>query len=325
MRQSVPLGRLASADEVAALIGFLSSSANTYVTGQTILQDGGRLSALPTVEQKVSTAPAAQIASFDLAFALPEHLAPRRRRGTRPSRTSAAIGHREHPHPRNGNRQVGRVRSCGQSALASIPVPILVESSYEIPACVGKRSLVFAVSGSGNTDEVNHAAAASADAWGTARRGDRRRLASRFRARLWRRAHPHPAGHPAGASDVRRGGRLAPRTCFTSIGFLPEARAWIESAVFQLRLRRDELFRKDDSIAERLAAAVGRPARAVPGRHADRRHGSGTVEGSDQSECKAVCFCFRATERQSQRSGGLGLPERPDHATRCGRALETWV
>src|SRR6476646_1314780 len=41
---SVPLGRLASADEVAALIGFLSSDANTYLTGQTILQDGGRLS-----------------------------------------------------------------------------------------------------------------------------------------------------------------------------------------------------------------------------------------------------------------------------------------
>ena len=48
--RSVPLGRLASADEVAALIGFLSSSANTYVTGQTVLQDGGRLSALSTVE-----------------------------------------------------------------------------------------------------------------------------------------------------------------------------------------------------------------------------------------------------------------------------------
>jgi 3-oxoacyl-[acyl-carrier protein] reductase len=48
--RSVPLGRLASADDVAALIGFLSSSANTYVTGQTILQDGGRLSALPKVD-----------------------------------------------------------------------------------------------------------------------------------------------------------------------------------------------------------------------------------------------------------------------------------
>jgi 3-oxoacyl-[acyl-carrier protein] reductase len=46
---TVPLGRLASADEVAALIGFLSSGANTYVTGQTILQDGGRLLAMPAI------------------------------------------------------------------------------------------------------------------------------------------------------------------------------------------------------------------------------------------------------------------------------------
>jgi 3-oxoacyl-[acyl-carrier protein] reductase len=50
--RSVPLGRLASVDGVAALIGFLSSSVNTYVTGQTIVQDGGRLSALPAVEQR---------------------------------------------------------------------------------------------------------------------------------------------------------------------------------------------------------------------------------------------------------------------------------
>jgi 3-oxoacyl-[acyl-carrier protein] reductase len=44
--KSVPLGRLATADEVAALIGFLGSSANGYITGQTIVQDGGRLSAV---------------------------------------------------------------------------------------------------------------------------------------------------------------------------------------------------------------------------------------------------------------------------------------
>jgi len=40
---SVPLGRLASADEVAELVGFLGSAANTYLTGQTVLLDGGRL------------------------------------------------------------------------------------------------------------------------------------------------------------------------------------------------------------------------------------------------------------------------------------------
>jgi len=44
--RGVPLGRLASADEVAGLIGFLSSPANTYVTGQTMVQDGGRLAGL---------------------------------------------------------------------------------------------------------------------------------------------------------------------------------------------------------------------------------------------------------------------------------------
>jgi NAD(P)-dependent dehydrogenase (short-subunit alcohol dehydrogenase family) len=40
---TVPIGRLASGDEVAELIGFLGSAANTYLTGQTVLQDGGRL------------------------------------------------------------------------------------------------------------------------------------------------------------------------------------------------------------------------------------------------------------------------------------------
>jgi NAD(P)-dependent dehydrogenase (short-subunit alcohol dehydrogenase family) len=44
---TIPLGRLASAEEVAALIGFLSSDANTYITGQTILHDGGRLQTIP--------------------------------------------------------------------------------------------------------------------------------------------------------------------------------------------------------------------------------------------------------------------------------------
>ena len=42
-KQGVPLGRLASAEEVAALIVFLASAANGYITGQTIVQDGGRL------------------------------------------------------------------------------------------------------------------------------------------------------------------------------------------------------------------------------------------------------------------------------------------
>jgi NAD(P)-dependent dehydrogenase (short-subunit alcohol dehydrogenase family) len=39
--RSIPLGRLADQDEIAAVIVFLSSDAASYITGQTILVDGG--------------------------------------------------------------------------------------------------------------------------------------------------------------------------------------------------------------------------------------------------------------------------------------------
>jgi NAD(P)-dependent dehydrogenase (short-subunit alcohol dehydrogenase family) len=38
---TIPLGRLARVDEIAALVGFLCSEENGYLTGQTILVDGG--------------------------------------------------------------------------------------------------------------------------------------------------------------------------------------------------------------------------------------------------------------------------------------------
>jgi citronellol/citronellal dehydrogenase len=37
----VPAGRLESADEVAAMIAFLASPAGDYVTGTTVVVDGG--------------------------------------------------------------------------------------------------------------------------------------------------------------------------------------------------------------------------------------------------------------------------------------------
>ncbi len=70
---------------------------------------------------------------------------------------------------------------------------------------------------------------------------------------------------------------------------------------------------------------LGRPARAVPGRHADWRDGGGTLEGPDQSERKAGGFRVGATEREPQRSGRLGLPQPTDHATRGGRAAAAWL
>jgi 3-oxoacyl-[acyl-carrier protein] reductase len=40
-RDLVPLGRVATAQEVAAVIGFLASDDSSYVTGQTLIVDGG--------------------------------------------------------------------------------------------------------------------------------------------------------------------------------------------------------------------------------------------------------------------------------------------
>jgi glucose/mannose-6-phosphate isomerase len=61
---------------------------------------------------------------------------------------------------------MGAARIAGHAlravAESSATIPILVKSAHQPPNYFGPRSLVFAVSGSGNTDEVNHAAAGAA-------------------------------------------------------------------------------------------------------------------------------------------------------------------
>lgn len=204
----------------------------------------------------MSTAPARKSPLFDLAFALPDHLI----RGAELARELPGL-------PRLAIIEnililgMGTGRSAGEVVRAlgspTIAVPILVESSYEIPACVGKRSLVFAISGSGNTDEVNHAAAASVA------RGARLVAVSVGGWLI-------DFAQDCGAAIVRIPPDFQPAratfgvvvasllTILQDLGFLPEAKLWIESAASQLRGRREELCR-DGSFAERLASAlVGR-------------------------------------------------------------------
>lgn len=195
-------------------------------------------------------------AMFDLAAALPDHLnlgaeAASRLRGL-PERQDidniVVLG-------------MGTGRTAGQVVRAigafAIPEPILVESAYEIPACVGARSLVFAISGSGNTDEVNHGAATSVA------RGARLVAIS---TGGWLIDFAEECGAPVVCipADIQPArvtfGVVIAALLATleQVGVLPEAGAFIESAVAQLRRRREDL-RRQGNLAERLAShLVGR-------------------------------------------------------------------
>jgi glucose/mannose-6-phosphate isomerase len=190
---------------------------------------------------------------LELALALPEHLL---------FGAEAAAGLRGPQRSEIDNILVlgmGTGRTAGQVVWAVgervVPVPLLVESSYEIPACIGERSLVLAVSGSGDTDEINHAVTASAD------RGAHIAVVTVGGWLL-------DFAHDYGARLIRIPQEIQPaRATFGVVvgsllgllqesGFLPEARAWIEGSIVQLDLRRNELSKQDSNMAERLAAQL---------------------------------------------------------------------
>ena len=144
-----------------------------------------------------------------------------------------------------------------------MPVPIVVTKGYEPPSFVGPTTLCFALSFSGNTEETVEAAQTAALAGARmvviAKGGELARLAQSWDATL--------IGLPDGIPYPRAGvGAMSVPTLLVleQIGLFPGASGWVDLAVEQLKVRRDELF-KDDNGARELARRIGRTMPIVYG------------------------------------------------------------
>jgi glucose/mannose-6-phosphate isomerase len=137
-----------------------------------------------------------------------------------------------------------------------LPLPVVVHKGYGIPNFIDEHTLVFAISFSGDTEEVLEGATAAAVAGGRmvciSAGGRLAELADR-----WGVPHlPVVPGIPmprAGIGAVS----VPPMIVLEQLGLFPGATAWIDAAVAQLRSRRDELA-ADGGVAARLARRIGR-------------------------------------------------------------------
>jgi glucose/mannose-6-phosphate isomerase len=141
-------------------------------------------------------------------------------------------------------------------AVASpfIPVPITVVKGYELPAFVGEGSLVFAISMSGNTEEVidaaTDAAVQGAKIVVITSGGRLAELGGSWAATIVRVARPAvPGGTSIGALAIPA---LA---VLEDIGLFVGASQWIDLAVEQIQNRVIDL-QQADNVAERLAKQI---------------------------------------------------------------------
>lgn len=137
-----------------------------------------------------------------------------------------------------------------------MPLPVVVVKGYEPPSYVNDRTLVFAMSFSGDTEEtvdaVETAAAGGGRVVAVTRGGRLGALVERWGGQVV----PIADGIPQPRAGL---GALAipPLIVLERMGLFPGAGEWIARAVDQLRIRRDELVR-DGNPAELLARRIGR-------------------------------------------------------------------
>ncbi len=140
-----------------------------------------------------------------------------------------------------------------------MPLPVVVVKGYEPPSYVNDRTLVFAMSFSGNTEETLDAATTAANAGG-------RIVAITQGGALGERCRGWGAPVVSISDDIPQpraglGALAAPMMIVAErMGLFPGAEGWLRFAVDQLKVRRDKLA-VDGSPAERLADDL---ARRVP-------------------------------------------------------------
>jgi glucose/mannose-6-phosphate isomerase len=152
-----------------------------------------------------------------------------------------------------------------------MPVPVVTVKGYEPPSYVNERTLVFAISFSGDTEETIDAASTAAAAGGRiiaiTQGGHLRDLASSWTAPIV----PIPDDIPVPRAGI---GAVAipPMVILERMGLFPGASHWIEAAAAQLKARRDSLFSDATSgdpvagnPAEVLARKIGRSLPVIYG------------------------------------------------------------
>jgi glucose/mannose-6-phosphate isomerase len=147
-----------------------------------------------------------------------------------------------------------------------LPVPVNVVKSYELPDYVGRESLVFAVSFSGDTEETVEAAGeafeAGASLVAVTGGGELQKLAEEWGAPVVSvpRSIPQPRCAIGAVS-------IPPLVVLEDIGLFPGATEWVELAVDQLARRRDQLL-LPGSEAEVIARRIGRTIPLIYGAQA---------------------------------------------------------
>ncbi|HUY63869.1 MAG TPA: bifunctional phosphoglucose/phosphomannose isomerase [Acidimicrobiales bacterium] len=147
-----------------------------------------------------------------------------------------------------------------------LPVPIVAVKSYDLPDFVGRGSLVFAISFSGDTEETVEAAGEAADAGASlvavTSGGELGALAEEWGAPIV----PVPADIPQPRAALGAMS-IPPLIVLEDIGLFPGASQWVAMAVDQLSRRRDQLVRSGN-LAEDIARHIGRTIPLVHGAQA---------------------------------------------------------